>query len=139
MKKRLGLIIDQERCIGCEACTVACKNENRGAQGWMRVETSGVSIETLGASNETLSVPKKDTPQGRFPDLKMHFLPRVCQHCDQPPCAAVCPLEALIKQENGVVMLDEATCDGCQTCLDACPYNALIFNAQTQRAFARAT
>ena len=120
MKKRLGLIIDQERCIGCEACTVACKNENRGAQGWIRVET--------------LNVNKKDTPQGQFPDLTMHFLPRVCQHCDQPPCAEACPLEALIKQENGVVMLDEATCDGCQTCLDACPYDALIFNDQTDKA-----
>jgi len=120
LKKRLGLIIDQERCIGCEACTVACKNENRGAQGWIRVET--------------LNVYKKDTPQGQFPDLKMHFLPRICQHCDQPPCAEACPLEALIKQKNGVVMLDEATCDGCQTCLDACPYDALIFNDQTDKA-----
>ena len=64
----------------------------------------------------------------------MHFLPRVCQHCDQPPCAKACPLEALIKQENGVVMLDEATCDGCQTCLDACPYDALVFNAETDKA-----
>jgi Fe-S-cluster-containing dehydrogenase component len=120
LKKQLGLIIDQERCIGCEACTVACRNENRGAQGWIRVET--------------LNVNQKDTPQGQFPDLKMHFLPRVCQHCNQPPCAEACPLEALMKQENGVVMLDEATCDGCQTCLDACPYDALIFNAETDKA-----
>ena len=120
MKKRLALIIDQERCIGCEACTVACKKENCGAQGWIRVET--------------LNVHQKDTPQGKFPDLKMHFLPRVCQHCDRPPCAEACPLEALIKQKNGVVTLDEATCDGCQNCLDACPYDALIFNAETDKA-----
>jgi Fe-S-cluster-containing dehydrogenase component len=99
---------------------VACKNENQGAQGWMRVET--------------LHVKHKDTPLGQYPDLKMHFLPRVCQHCDKPPCAEACPLDALIKQENGVVLLDEATCDGCQTCLDACPYDALIFNADTNKA-----
>ena len=120
MKKRLGLIIDQERCIGCEACTVACRNENQGVQGWIRVET--------------LNAAQKDTPQGKFPDLKMHFLPLVCQHCEQPPCAAACPLEAIIKQEDGVVVLDEATCDGCQTCLDACPYDAIIFNAETDKA-----
>ena len=120
MSTRFGLIIDQERCIGCEACTVACKNENRGAQGWIRVET--------------LNAKQKDIPRGEFPDLKMHFLPHVCQHCDHPPCAEACPLEALVKQENGVVLLDEATCDGCQTCLDACPYEALNFNAETDKA-----
>lgn len=120
MNTRFGLIIDQERCIGCEACTVACKNENQGAQGWIQVET--------------LNVQQKDTPHGRYPELKMHFLPHVCQHCDHPPCAEACPLEALVKQENGVVFLDEAACDGCQTCLDACPYEALIFNADTDKA-----
>ncbi|MBW2409717.1 MAG: 4Fe-4S dicluster domain-containing protein [Deltaproteobacteria bacterium] len=120
MSIRYGLIIDQERCIGCEACTVACKNENQGAQGWIRVET--------------LNVEQKDTPQGQYPHLKMHFLKNVCQHCDNPPCAEACPLEALVKQENGLVLLDEATCDGCQTCLDACPYDALISNADTDKA-----
>jgi Fe-S-cluster-containing dehydrogenase component len=120
LSTRYGLIIDQERCIGCEACTVACKKENQGAQGWIRVET--------------LNVKQKDTPRGEFPDLKMHFFPRLCQHCDHPPCAEACPLDALIKQENGVVLLDEATCDGCRICLDACPYDALIFNAHTDKA-----
>ncbi len=61
MKKRLGMVIDQERCIGCEACTVACKIENQGIKGWIRVETQNVL--------------RKDTPQGRFPDLRMHFCP----------------------------------------------------------------
>jgi tetrathionate reductase subunit B len=120
LNNRFGLIIDQERCIGCEACTVACRNENRGGQGWIRVET--------------LNVNQKDTPEGKFPDLEMHFLPRVCQHCDQPACREACPVEAIIKQEDGVVVLDEATCDGCQTCLNACPYDALFFNAKTNKA-----
>ena len=57
LNKRFSLIIDQERCIGCEACTVACSNENRGAQGWIRVET--------------LNVNKKDTPQGQFPKVSI--------------------------------------------------------------------
>jgi tetrathionate reductase subunit B len=120
LNKRFGLIIDQERCIGCEACSVACKNENRGGQGWIRVETSNVD--------------QKDTPEGKFPDLKMHFLPRVCQHCDEPPCREACPAGAIIKREDGVVVLDEATCDGCQTCLNACPYDVLFFNAEANKA-----
>ena len=120
MKKRLGLLIDQERCIGCEACTVACKIENQGAKGWIRIKT--------------LNVAQKDIPQGRFPDLKMHFLPQLCQHCEQPPCIEACPIEALIKHEHGPVTLDKDKCDGCQTCLDACPYDALIFNNETHKA-----
>jgi Fe-S-cluster-containing dehydrogenase component len=120
LNKRVGLVIDQERCIGCEACTVACKNENRGAQGWIRVET--------------VNADHKDTPRGQFPDLKMHFLPRVCQHCDHPPCADACPVDALVKQKDGVVLLDEETCDGCQNCLEACPYDAIIFNEAAEKA-----
>ena len=81
MKRRLGLIIDQERCIGCEACTVACRNENTTRERWIRVETRNAD--------------KKDTPEGRFPDLKMSFLPRLCNHCASPPCVDACPLEAL--------------------------------------------
>ena len=120
MKKHYGLVIDQERCIGCEACTVACKNENKGVQGYIRVATQDTS--------------QKDTPAGVFPDLRMVFLPALCNHCQHPPCVDACPLEAITKEDNGVVILDEETCDGCQTCLDACPYGAIIFNSETDKA-----
>ena len=120
MRKRLGLVIDQERCIGCEACTVACRNENNGQLGWISVTTH--------------NSPRKDTPAGTFPNVTMHFLPTLCNHCEQPPCADACPLEAITKEDNGAVILDQAICDGCQTCLDACPYGAIIFNSKTDKA-----
>ena len=88
MNQRLGLIIDQERCIGCEACTVACRKENNGQSGWIRVKTQ--------------NSPFKDTPVGTFPNVSMHFLPTLCNHCEQPSCADACPSFCLKKYATDV-------------------------------------
>jgi len=114
VETRLGLVIDQERCIGCEACTVACKNENQGSVGFIRVRTQGAEC--------------KDVPTGTFPDLRMTFMPLVCNHCDKPPCVDACPVGAIEKREDGVVVLDGEACDGCRACVDECPYAAISFD-----------
>ena len=75
MKKRFGLVIDRERCIGCEACSVACMLENEGTVTFIRVRTENVHCQ--------------DTPEGRFPHLKMSFLPVLCNHCSNPPCVDI--------------------------------------------------
>ena len=114
MTKRLGLVIDQERCIGCEACTVACKIEHKPAN------VSFIRVEILGGQ----------AGRERYPDLRMDFLPRLCMQCEYPPCLEACPKEALFKRKDGPVVLDEEKCDGCQICVEVCPYQAVQFNSE---------
>jgi len=116
MIKRLGMVIDQERCIGCEACSIACRIENQTSHFWIQVETQGGD--------------QKDTPKGKFPDLEINFLPHLCNHCDNPPCVDSCPTSALIKREDGPVILDKELCNGCKACISACPYDVIIFDEE---------
>ena len=120
MTKRPALVIDQERCIGCEACTVACRLENKTSERWIRVETENVN--------------RKDIPEGSFPDLKMTFIPHLCNHCASPPCVETCPTEALFIREDGIVILQGDQCDGCQTCLEACPYGVILYSKEKDKS-----
>lgn len=115
MTKRYVLVIDLERCIGCHTCVIACKLENGIEKG------SYIRVETIGGAH-------RDTPEGRHPHVSMHFLPVLCMHCDKPPCQDACPSKAIFKREDGIVLIDEDKCDGCQTCLVACPYGALVYD-----------
>lgn len=115
MVKRYGLVIDLERCIGCNTCTVACKVENGMEVG------SGIRVETVGGAH-------RDTPAGSYPELSMHYLPVACMHCDRPPCRDACPTEAIYQRPDGIVLIDVQKCDGCQECLPACPYQALVYD-----------
>jgi molybdopterin-containing oxidoreductase family iron-sulfur binding subunit len=114
---RYAMLIDLKRCIGCNNCAVTCKNANNLPNNtWWNV------IQTTGGEHP-------DTPAGEYPDnLSMSFLPKACQHCENPPCVAVCPAEATYRREDGIVMMDYETCIGCKLCIDACPYDARTFN-----------
>lgn len=100
---RLGMVIDLKRCIGCNACTLACKQENGTPEGvhYARVITREV---------------------GTYPNTRRTFLPVLCNHCDDAPCSHACPSGATFIRPDGVVMVDKDMCIGCRACAVACPY-----------------
>lgn len=100
---RLGMVIDLKRCIGCNACTLACKQENGTPEGvhYARVITREV---------------------GTYPKTRRTFLPVLCNHCDDAPCAQACPSGATWIRSDGLVMVEREKCIGCRACAVACPY-----------------
>jgi len=123
MSLRYGMVIDLERCIGCYACTIACKMENGISQGsWIRVDTMGGQ--------------QIDTAKGEYPNLSMLYLPRLCMHCQDAPCVEVCPTGACYKREDGIVLVDYDKCVGCKYCIVACPYTTRYHNKEGSGYFA---
>ena len=112
---RLGFLLDSDSCIGCHACTVACKSEHDVALGVNRTWVK--YIET-----------------GEFPNVSRHFSVMRCNHCDDAPCITICPTNALFRAENGVVDFDDDNCIGCKGCMNACPYDAIYINPATNTA-----
>ena len=108
---KMTMVVDLDKCIGCYACEIACKQENDVALGsyWNKVHVMG--------------------PYGEFPDVHMYWLPTLCQHCDEPTCVSVCPTHATYqREEDGIVLIERDKCIGCQYCAMACPYGARTFN-----------
>ena len=112
---RLGFVLDSDNCIGCHACTVACKSEHDVPLGVNRTWVK--YIET-----------------GAFPNVTRHFSVMRCNHCDDAPCMTICPTSALHRAPNGVVDFDDDNCIGCKACMNACPYDALYINPETNTA-----
>jgi phenylacetyl-CoA:acceptor oxidoreductase subunit 1 len=99
------MVVDLNRCVGCQTCTIACKhaNDTLPQVQWRRV----LDVET-----------------GRFPDVERLFLVVGCQHCAEPPCVPVCPTGATFQREDGLVAMSYDLCIGCGYCAVACPYQA---------------
>jgi len=112
---RYGFVIDQRKCIGCHACTVACKEENQVPLGAFRTWVKYVE-------------------RGTFPNTRRYFSVLRCNHCDDAPCVTICPTVALYRRPDGVVDFDGARCIGCKSCMQACPYDALYIDPATHTA-----
>ena len=106
---RYGFVIDQDRCIGCHACTVACKEEHQVPVGVFRTWV-------------------KHIEKGEFPHTSRHFGVMRCNHCDDSPCTEICPTSALYRRPDGIVDFDNRLCIGCKACMQACPYDALYID-----------
>jgi phenylacetyl-CoA:acceptor oxidoreductase subunit 1 len=102
---RWGMVIDLKRCVGCQTCTIACKQE----QG-------------LPAGTQWRFV--ADCEVGEYPNVRRVFLPMQCMHCAEPPCVPVCPTGASQRREDGIVHVAYDVCVGCGYCAVACPYHA---------------
>ncbi|MCC7412364.1 MAG: 4Fe-4S dicluster domain-containing protein [Gammaproteobacteria bacterium] len=187
--RQLAMVMDLNKCIGCQTCTVACKMLWTGHGGrehmyWNNVETQpgqgyprgyaamGGGIDSGGdprlgdlPAAEDYGIPWEYDPQqalfepgdspwlrphveptsgpnwdedrgsGDFPNTYYFYLPRMCNHCSDPPCLKACPAKAVYKRgQDGIVLIDQSKCQGFQMCVRACPYKKSYFNAATGRS-----
>lgn len=111
---RYGMAIDQSRCIGCHACAMACKIANNLPAGVMYNRVLTVGSDYI------------DCASGTYEQPVLEYLPMQCQHCENPACLAVCPTGATQKDpETGVVYVEDDLCIGCESCIQACPYEGV--------------
>lgn len=110
-----GFAIDLRKCIGCHACTIACKAEHEIPVGVNRCWV-------------------KTVEKGSFPETRRFFFPVLCNQCDDAPCVRICPTSALFKRRDGIVDLHGDSCIGCRACMEACPYDQLFIDPNTRTA-----
>lgn len=112
---KYGFVIDNRKCIGCHACTTACKSEHEVPVGVNRTWV-------------------KQVEKGTFPDTRRLFSVMRCNHCTDAPCVTICPTESLYIREDGIVDFDQDRCIGCKSCMQACPYDALYIDPESNTA-----
>jgi len=120
---RWGMVIDLGKCTGCQACTIACKEENNvpyGSPEENRSRTAPYWNKVIAAS------------QGDYPSVNIEMVPMPCMQCDNPPCVMVCPAKATYRRDDGIVMQNFRRCIGCKYCIAACPYGVRSFNYKDQ-------
>ncbi|MFN3284931.1 MAG: 4Fe-4S dicluster domain-containing protein [bacterium] len=110
-----GKVIDHRKCIGCHACTVACKAEHLVPLGVTRTYVKQVEV-------------------GVWPSVRRQFQVTRCNQCDDPPCVHICPVTAMFRRPDGIVDFDREVCIGCKACIAACPYDAIYIDPESHSA-----
>lgn len=115
---RYAMVIDLQRCVGCGSCSLACRSENNVPEG---IYWSNKITET----------------SGTFPNVRYHYIPTLCNHCENAPCVRGCPTQAMHKLDNGITMHNPKKCIGCKYCEFNCPYGVIYFNWRQPHPFWR--
>jgi Fe-S-cluster-containing dehydrogenase component len=105
--EKVSMVFRRKNCMGCHACEVACKQEH-----------------ALGVGPRLIKVIENS------PD----FIPVYCHHCAKAPCAEACPVDAISRNDKGIVLIDRDVCIGCRDCIEACPFSAMQFDQQNEIA-----
>lgn len=134
-----GMGIQIDKCIGCGKCVEACKVENgvldepyfyrTWVERYIEDSAGNVSVDSPGGGRNGFPAlgEEKDI-------MKSFFVPKLCNHCENPPCVQVCPVGATFVSEDGVVLIDKDYCIGCRYCIQACPYGARYLDPRTKTA-----
>ncbi|HYP54211.1 MAG TPA: 4Fe-4S dicluster domain-containing protein [Pyrinomonadaceae bacterium] len=112
---RWAKVLDQTRCIGCHACTTACKSENVVPLSVTRTYVKHVDV-------------------GEFPQVRRAHQVTRCNQCASAPCVTACPTSAMFARADGIVDFDKSICIGCKACMAACPYDAIFINPEDHSA-----
>ena len=110
-----GFVVDNRKCIGCHACSTACKSENDVPLGVNRTWVKSVEV-------------------GQYPDVRRNFQVTRCNHCANPPCVRICPTGAMYQRDDGIVEFNSDSCIGCKACMQACPYDAIHIDPESKTA-----
>ena len=122
---RWAMVIDLDKCVGCQGCSIACRFENNTPAVKPAEAIRGRAIRW----NDVFPLPiNPEEEHGTYPHVKTRYLTRPCMHCDNPPCIKVCPVRATYKDEEGIVRQNYDRCIGCRFCTVACPYGVRYFN-----------
>lgn len=111
---RMAMLIDLTRCIGCDACTVACKQEN-------------------GTPQDVFFARVLNVEHGSYPNVKRTYIPVLCNHCENPACLKACPNKAIFRREDGIVLIDQDRCRSAGACVSACPYGNIILSPKADK------
>jgi len=114
-----GMLIDLQKCVGCQACELSCKAANGTSRGIFRANV-------------------ERTVTGTYPNVVRNITPKLCMHCTLAPCIDVCPTGATYKLDNGIVVVDKEKCIGDQSCIAACPYGNRYFTELDEGYFGAA-
>ncbi|MFO1007690.1 MAG: 4Fe-4S dicluster domain-containing protein [Planctomycetaceae bacterium] len=132
-----GFLVDSEKCIGSGKCLTACRIENDVPEGYSRTWLERY-IHFKDGTIQVDNIP--ETGVSTLPAIdpetvdRAYFVPKLCNHCEDPPCNQVCPVHAAFTSPEGITLVDSQTCIGCAYCVQACPYGTRFINPKTGTA-----